>query len=80
MSSHDITPELRISWDDNQSLRKPFYAAGAGWTPKTVIAAVRRRSDAMVSTASELEEWILAYRKLAPDERADWTPEKKVPK
>ena len=80
MSGHDITNELRINWDENQSPKVPFYSASSGYTWAEIIEIVRIRAAAHDKKAQELYDWAHAYANLPEDQRRDCIPEPRKPK
>jgi hypothetical protein len=71
VSGYDITDELRINWDENQTPAVPYFCASAGWDTATVHAAVRLRMQALRHKADDIERWLDAHKAIPETERRD---------
>lgn len=71
MSGYDITDELRINWDENQTPAVPYFCASAGWNVDSMRSTVRNRIIALRLKALDMERWLDAYEAMPEDARRD---------
>jgi hypothetical protein len=71
VSGYDITDELRINWDENQTPAVPYFCASAGWSAVGVREIVRLRTTQYRRAADDLERWLDVYEALPEEARRD---------